>query len=115
MLTIRLQRIGRKHDPSFRVVAVDSRRGPKSGNFIEVLGSYNARRGKPVLKTDRINYWLGVGAQTSPTVHNLLVSSKVMVEPKIAISIKVKAKAAVTDEVPVEVVEAKPAEEVKVA
>jgi len=78
MLKVRLQRVGRKNDPSFRVVVTDSRRGPKSGNFIEILGSYDARQGKPNLKADRIKHWISVGAQTSGTVHNLLVSEGVI-------------------------------------
>jgi len=73
MLKIRLQRVGRKNDPSFRVVVTESQNGPKSGNFIEILGSYDARQGKPLLKGERINYWLSKGAQASETVHNMLV------------------------------------------
>jgi len=83
MLTIRLQRVGRKHDPAFRVVAVDSRRGPKSGRFIEILGFYNARRGGPQFKVERIKHWLAQGAQTSGTVHNLFVDQKIVEGPKI--------------------------------
>ncbi len=53
MLTIRLQRVGRKNDPSFRVVVTDSKHGPQSGKFLEVVGAYDARQGKgaTVLKT----------------------------------------------------------------
>jgi small subunit ribosomal protein S16 len=78
MLKIRLQRIGRRHDPHFRVVVTDARRGPKSGNFIEILGSYNAKMGEIKLEADRIKYWISVGAQTSGTVHNFLVDQKVI-------------------------------------
>ena len=83
MLMIRLQRVGRKHDPAFRVVAVDSRRGPQSGRFLEILGSYNARYGGPQLKVERIKHWLAEGAQTSGTVHNLFVDQKIITGPKI--------------------------------
>ena len=83
MLMIRLQRVGRKHDPAFRVVAVDRRRGPQSGNFLEILGSYNPRRGRPQLKGDRIKHWLASGAQTSGTVHNLLIDHKILSGPKL--------------------------------
>ncbi|MCH7538497.1 MAG: 30S ribosomal protein S16, partial [Proteobacteria bacterium] len=41
MLKVRLQRVGRRNDPSFRVVVIDSKKGPKSRNYIEMLGSYN--------------------------------------------------------------------------
>ena len=73
MLKLRLQRVGRKNDPSFRVVVTESQNGPKSGNFLEILGSYDARQGVPQLKADRIKYWLGKGALASDTVHNMLV------------------------------------------
>lgn len=90
MIKIRLQRVGRKNDPSFRLIAIDSRRGPKSGRVIEVLGFHNPRRagppvgrtGGPALAAERIKYWLGVGAGTSPTAHNLLVDVKIISGPK---------------------------------
>jgi len=44
MLMIRLQRVGRKHEPVFRLVLTDSKNGPKSGKFLEILGSYDTRR-----------------------------------------------------------------------
>ncbi len=78
MLMIRLQRVGRKNDPSFRLVATEKQNGPQSGKFLEVLGSYDARQGAPVFKTERIKHWLGVGAQPSQTVHNLLVKAKII-------------------------------------
>ncbi len=78
MLKIRLQRVGRKHDPSFRVVLTDSHNGPKSGKFLEVLGSYDARSGKQTLNKERILSLIEKGAQTSDTLHNILVSEKVI-------------------------------------
>lgn len=78
MLKIRLQRVGRKHDPSFRIVLTDSRRGPKSGVCSELLGSYDARNGKPQLKSERIKHWLLKGAQVSDTVRNLLIDAKII-------------------------------------
>lgn len=78
MLKIRLQRVGRKNDPSFRVVVTDSKNGPQSGKFLEVLGSYNARFGKPLLNNDRIKHWIAMGAGVSDTVHNMLVKFKVI-------------------------------------
>ncbi|MCH8889292.1 30S ribosomal protein S16 [Patescibacteria group bacterium] len=78
MLKVRLQRVGRKNDPSFRVVVTDSRRGPKSGNYIENLGSYSPRAKSLSLNSDRIKHWIAMGAQVSDTVHNLLVKEKVI-------------------------------------
>lgn len=73
MLKIRLQRVGKKHDPSYRVVLTDSRQAAKAGTCIELLGNYNPQRGEPVLKGDKIKEWIAKGAQTSDTVNNLLV------------------------------------------
>ena len=92
---IRLQRVGRKHETAFRVVVVDSRRGTKSGRTLETVGSYDPRRGKPVLKTERIKYWLSVGTQASGTVHNLLVDAKILDKTKVNVLPKRKPKAKV--------------------
>lgn len=88
MLMIRLQRVGRKNDPSFRVVITDSRNSTKSGKFIEIAGSYDARKGKPSLKEERIKYWLSVGAKPSATVHNLLADAGIISGPKLDVSAK---------------------------
>jgi small subunit ribosomal protein S16 len=82
MLKIRLQRIGRKNDPAFRVVLTDSKNAAKSGKFKEILGSYNLKSGEVVFKADRISYWMGNGAQVSDTVHNFLVKQKLIVGKK---------------------------------
>jgi len=78
MLKIRLQRIGRKNDPAFRVLLTDSKNSAKSGKFKEILGSYNLKKGEVIFKADRIKHWISVGAQTSDTVHNFLVSQKLI-------------------------------------
>lgn len=83
MLKIRLKRVGRKHDPSFRLVVVDSARGPKSGDYIENLGSYDARVNSKNINGERASYWLGVGAQPSDTAHNLLVDAGIIKGKKI--------------------------------
>lgn len=91
MLKIRLQRVGRKHEPVFRLVVVDSHMGPKSGKFIEILGNYDSRRGeKAEFNADRIKHWLSVGAQTSGTVNNLLISKKIIEGEKINVLPKKK-------------------------
>lgn len=78
MLMIRLQRVGRKNDPSFRAVVVDSHVAAKTGKVIEVVGNYDARHGEPALKADRILDWISKGAQVSDTMHNLLVKKGVV-------------------------------------
>jgi len=75
MLRIRLKRVGRRNDPSFRVVVVDGRQGPKSGLFVEQLGHYNPKTKEKALDAERAKYWLSVGAQPSDTVYNMLVDA----------------------------------------
>lgn len=95
MLKIRLQRVGRKHDPSFRVVLVDSRRSTKSGSFLEVLGAYDARKGEPTFSGDKIKEWVKKGAQLSGSVNNLLVKHKVITGKKMNVAPSPKKKEAV--------------------
>lgn len=83
MLIIRLQRVGRKNDPSFRVVVVDSKYGPQSGKWLELLGSYNARQKTTTLNAERIKHWISKGAKLSDTMHNMLISQKVIEGKKI--------------------------------
>ena len=85
MLMIRLQRVGRVHEPTFRLVLVDSKRGPKSGQAIEVLGNHDTRKEKKNsnFNADRIKYWISKGAQLSDTVHNLLINKKIITGKKV--------------------------------
>ncbi|MBI5140541.1 MAG: 30S ribosomal protein S16 [Candidatus Vogelbacteria bacterium] len=92
MLIIRLQRVGRKNDPSFRVVLTDSKNGPRSGKYLEVLGSYDARKGKAQLEKERVNHWISVGAKVSDTMNNILVNNKVLKTKKINVTLKAKKK-----------------------
>ena len=85
MLTIRLSRVGRKNDPSFRVIVVESKRKPQPGNYLEMVGSYNPKTSHVDLKADRIKHWMSMGATVSDTVHNLLVSNKIIDAKKINI------------------------------
>jgi len=78
MLKIRLKRVGRKHDPSFRIVVTEKHLGPKSGKYIENVGFYNVLKGEKDIQADRVKYWIEKGAQVSDTVHNLLVSEGVI-------------------------------------
>ncbi len=72
---IRLKRIGRRHKPAYRLAAIDGRRS-RDSKVIEELGQYNPIHPLPekqvVLNRERVEYWLGVGAQPSPTVRSLL-------------------------------------------
>lgn len=78
MLIIRLQRVGRTNDPSFRVIVTDSKNSAKTGKFLDIVGNYDARQGQPQFKAERIQKWIKDGAQLSETVHNLLVKAKII-------------------------------------
>ena len=72
---IRMKKMGRRHRPFFRICAVDSRR-PRDGRVLEELGTYDPAvrdtDARALLKGERIDYWLGVGAQPSDKVKVLI-------------------------------------------
>ena len=73
MLVVRMRKAGSKKRPFFRVVVTDSR-AARDSSFVEIVGHYNPRT-KPALVTidrERIDYWVGKGAQLSDTVRTLL-------------------------------------------
>ena len=81
---IRLQRVGRKNIPTFRVVVTDKRNSTKSGRYLEVLGAYDPRKdGIKTIKADRVKHWISHGAKTTGTIHNLLLSEKIITGKKI--------------------------------
>ena len=98
MLVIKLQRVGRKHQPSYRLV-VAPRRSKMAGPPVEDLGSYNTLTKKSTAKADRIAYWISVGAQPTTTVHNLLVKEGVVQGAKLAVKMKKKVAAPVAEAV----------------
>lgn len=83
MLKMRLQRVGRKNDPSFRVIVIDSRSGPRSGKNVDNLGSYNPKSNLMSINGESAKSWIAKGVQVSPTVHNLLVTNKIIEGKKI--------------------------------
>lgn len=94
MLKIRLQRIGRKNDPAFRVVLTDSKNSAKSGKFLEILGTYNPKSKEKNFnrdfQADRIKYWIGQGAKCSDTMHNFLAHDKIILGKKVNVLPKKK-------------------------
>ncbi len=78
MLKIRLQRIGRRNEPAFRLVVTDSKNGPQSGKFLEILGSFTVKSDTANFKKDRITHWIANGAQVSDTAHNMLVKQGII-------------------------------------
>lgn len=76
MVKLRLTRVGKKKQPSYRLVAAPSR-SPRDGRFIEILGHYNPLTNPPtvVFKEERIMHWLKEGAQPTESVLKLLVGA----------------------------------------
>lgn len=70
---LRLMRMGKKKQPTYRVVAADSR-SPRDGRFIEIIGTYEPRQEPSVIKidNDRALHWLRHGAQPTDRVEKLL-------------------------------------------
>lgn len=77
MVVIRLARAGTKKKPFYRVVVAD-RRNPRDGRFIEQVGTYDPRKAAHglALVVDRVDHWLGIGAQASETVGHLIKRAK---------------------------------------
>lgn len=124
MLTIRLQRTGKKNQADFRIVLAE-KEAPVKKKHLEVLGAYNPRKKDFKVNEDRVKYWVSQRVQLSPTVHNLFVTKglvegakvKAFNTPKKVEEKKEEAPAAASAEAPVVAVaeaeaEAKPAEAV---
>src|SRR5271157_989489 len=90
MLTIRLTRKGKKNQPFFRVVVIDKRRSSKGGRAVEDLGYVDPLTKRKSFKKERVQYWISKGAKPSATIHNLLVSEKIIEGTKINVSKKSK-------------------------
>ena len=70
---IRLRRVGRKGQPSYRIVVAEHTT-PRDGRFIDTIGTYNPRPKETVLavNAEKVKYWLDKGAQPTDTVRSLL-------------------------------------------
>jgi small subunit ribosomal protein S16 len=72
---IRMKKLGRKHRPFFRICAMEART-PRDGRVLEELGTYDPMvpetDARALLNGERLNYWLGVGAQPSDKVRILI-------------------------------------------
>lgn len=85
MLTIRFKRVGRRNQPSYRVIVTPKRAGGPKGKPIEYLGWYNPFSKKFSLNKERILYWLSQGAETSASLHNLLIRAGLIIGEKIPV------------------------------
>lgn len=81
MLMIRLQKVGKIHTATFRVVVTEKTTGPRR-QYLELVGTLDRKTKKLSLNKDRILYWISKGAKISDTVHNLLISEKIMTGAK---------------------------------
>jgi small subunit ribosomal protein S16 len=91
MLRLKLKRIGKKKQPSFRIIVLERHKDPY-GDFLEDLGFWNRRTKEVSLKKERIKYWLSKGAQPTPPLYNLLISQGILKGKKIAVHKKPKKK-----------------------
>lgn len=78
---LRLSRMGKKRQPVYKVVAADAR-SPRDGRIIEAIGLYNPKTEPATvdIKEERALYWLGVGAQPTTTVKNLLSKKGILLK-----------------------------------
>ena len=84
MLTIRLQRVGKKKLATYRLIVSEKSRDTHD-RYVEQLGSFNphAKENSFVPKIERIKYWISQGAATSATIHNLLLSAGIIEGKKV--------------------------------
>ena len=81
---LRLRRMGKKKQPIYKVVAADSR-SPRDGKFIEAIGMYSPKSDPATIEIqeERALYWLGVGAQPTETVKNLLSKKGILLKKEL--------------------------------
>lgn len=72
MLAIRLQRLGRKDYPTYRLAVQEAHRHPSSGRVVAYVGSYNPHTKQVNIQTEDVEKYLGNGAQPTPRVVKLL-------------------------------------------
>jgi small subunit ribosomal protein S16 len=91
LLKIRLARVGKKKQPSYRVVVADAR-APRDGAYVEIIGHYNPRTEPATfeLDEDKARGWLSKGAQPTERIHKLL-ATRGIVEARVYASSKPKA------------------------
>jgi len=93
MLVIRLFRVGKKNQPSYKIVVTEKSKAARRGRFVEEVGFYNPLTKEKLLKGERIKYWMSKGAKPSDTVYNMLVSGKIIEGKKINVYKKSKKEA----------------------
>lgn len=89
MLKIRMQRVGRKNRPSFRLVLVEHSSAAKK-KAKEILGWRDPLKKTQEINAERVKYWISKGVQLSDTVHNFLIANKIIEGNKITVHKKSK-------------------------
>ncbi len=77
MLSIRLQRLGRKGYPTYRLAVQEAQRHPSSGRVVAYVGSYNPHTKETTLNMEKVDQYLSNGAQPTPRVVRILEEQKV--------------------------------------
>jgi len=85
MLAIKLSRFGKKKQPTFRLIVLEKSKDPW-GDYLEMLGHYNPRTKEATFNADRIKYWISKGAEPTDSVHNLLVTQKILEGKKVGVT-----------------------------
>jgi small subunit ribosomal protein S16 len=78
MLKIRFFRTGRKKQPFYKIVVTDKNNPPASGRYVEDVGYYNPLTKESEIKSEKISFWMGKGAQLSDVVKNLLIKKGII-------------------------------------
>ncbi len=91
MLKIRLSRVGKRKKPLYRVVVSENTKD-MYGDHLEILGQYNPHTKEVVVKNDRVEHWLKMGAQASDSVANLLIKLGLIKADKKAKAVSVSKK-----------------------
>lgn len=81
MLTIRFTRVGKRKQPTYRIVVQEKHRDPW-GKAIDIIGNYNPRTKVLAIKEDALKDWIAKGAQPTPTINNLLIEKKILTGAK---------------------------------
>lgn len=89
MLAIKLRPIGKKKQISYRIV-VNEKRDKLNGKFLEDLGWYNPHTDKFSVNKERVQYWVKSGAIPTDSVHNILITAKILEGAKIPLHKKSK-------------------------
>ena len=85
MLAIRLQRLGRKAAPVYRVAVQEAQRHPSSGRVVAYVGTYNPHTKESKLDTEKVSTYLKNGAQPTPRVVKLLQAAKIELPARVKV------------------------------